>query len=287
VYDQRGDRGDLALARAPRRANLALMMVPALLVLVTFLFWYQTWYGRPLSDQDLEKYLTDTTRPRQVQHALSQIADRMAQGDASVRRWYSRVVALAAHKEPKLRAMTAWVMSQDNQSAEFHASLRSLLTDSEPMVRRNAALALVRFGDAAGRPELRAMLEPYSLAAPAAGTVSFRLKEDDSVRVGIAVARVRPARGDRVEVVSPLDGRLERRAARDGAPVSAGDLIAVIAPAEDQVWEALRALYLVGTPEDLEVVERFLGQPTDTSERVRQQAARTATAIRQRMAARP
>jgi hypothetical protein len=42
------------------------------------------------------------------------------------------------------------------------------LQDHNPMVRRNAALALVRFGDSTGRAEIRSMLRPETVAAPAA-----------------------------------------------------------------------------------------------------------------------
>ncbi|MBI1940861.1 MAG: HEAT repeat domain-containing protein, partial [Acidobacteria bacterium] len=138
-------------------------VVPVLLVLVTFLFWYQTWFGRRLSDADMGKYLADTSAPRKTQHALSQLAERVARGDAAARRWYPRVVALSGNKEPGLRVMAAWVMGQDNRSEEFHTALKPLLDDPDPMVRRNAALALVRFGDASGRAELRAMLQAYLL----------------------------------------------------------------------------------------------------------------------------
>ena len=43
------------------------------------------------------------------------------------------------------------------------------LHDEQPLVRRNAALALVRFNDNSGRAELIATLKPYVLKAPADG----------------------------------------------------------------------------------------------------------------------
>ena len=42
-------------------------------------------------------------------------------------------------------------MGQDNKSEEFHQALLSLLNDNDPLVRRNAALQLVRFGDGSGK----------------------------------------------------------------------------------------------------------------------------------------
>jgi hypothetical protein len=69
---------------------------------------------------------------------------------------------------------------------------------------------------------------------------------------------------------------------RDGASVAAGEPVAVIDPDEGQVVESLRALYLVGQPQDLNDVERFVRGAPNMSERVRQQAEATARAIRER-----
>ena len=275
----------MASAGTPRsRPSLLIVFVPILLVLITFLFWYQTWFGSPLSDEQMEKYLTDTSIPHKTQHALAQLSARMARGDAAARRWYPELLALARRPEPQYRLMAAWAMGQDNHAEEFHQALRSLVADPEPTVRWNAALALVRFGDGSGEPQLRAMLEPYTLVAPAAGTLSFRLKEQDAVHSGSVVARLRPqapATGGAVDVVSPLSGEVAHLVARDGATVSAGDALAVLNPGESQVWESLRALYLVGQPGDLEDVEKFT--LPNVSERIRAQAAATAQAIRHRV----
>jgi len=264
----------------PSKKNLAIVVVPILLVLITFLFWYQTWFGRRLTDDDMAQYLADTSVPHKTQHALAQLAERVSRGDASARRWYPQVLALAAHREAEFRIMAAWVMGQDNKSEEFHSALGKLLADADPMVRRNAALALVRFGDASGRGELRAMLEPYSLRAPQPGTIDFRLKEGDPVRSGTAVARLHAGEEKPVDIASPVAGELARRAVPEGASVAAGDVVAIISPGEDQAWEALRALYLVGTAEELPAVEQ--SSRVAASERLRQQAAATAEAIRRR-----
>ena len=262
-------------------------MVPALLVLVTFLFWYQTWFGRRLTDREISQYLSDTSVPHKTQHALTQLAERMAHGDAAARQWYPQVIRLGESKQSGFRVMAAWVMGQDRKAPEFHAALLPMLADAEPMVRRNAALALVRFGDGAGRPELRAMLRPYSVVAPASGTVTFRIKEGESLRNGATLARFQPAAGESIDVISPVGGTLQCRAVPDGASVSAQGAIAVIAPGEDQVWEALCALYLVGKSDDLPDIERYASGNAKMSDRVRQQALVTARAIRERAKASP
>src|SRR5439155_10674611 len=68
-----------------------------LIVLMPFLFWWNTWFGRQLSDKQLSEYLHDDKKPRHIQHALVQIGERMSRRDASVTRWYPDVVRLAAY----------------------------------------------------------------------------------------------------------------------------------------------------------------------------------------------
>ena len=269
-------------ARAGGLRNVAVAAIPIVVVLITFLFWYSTWFGRPLPDPEMERYLADTSVPHKTQHALAQVAAQIARGDPSARRWYPQVIRLASGKEPQLRLMAAWVMGQDNTSQEFHKALLALAADPEQMVRGNAALALVRFGDASGEDQLKLLLRPYMLVASQAGSLTFRLKEHDAVRSGSIVARIRDGNAETAEVRSPLAGQLERFMAQDGAKVAAGDEIAVLLPGQEQVWEALRALYLVGRPEDLEDVDRFSSGVGGMPERVRQQAALTAEAIRKR-----
>jgi HEAT repeat protein len=198
-------------------------------------------------------------------------------------RWYPQIIALTQNKEPQLRSMAAWVMGQDNHSEEFHQTLRKLVDDPTPLVRWNAALALARFSDAAGEPQLREMLQPFTLAALRAGTLKYRLKEQAAVQSGAIVARISPPNGaNPVDVVSPMAGEVARLAAKDGGQIGPGDAIAIIGPGEAQVFEALRALVLVGHPETLPEVERFAAGVPGMSERVREQAMLTAQAIRQR-----
>jgi HEAT repeats len=269
---------------ARRRANLAVALIPVLVLLITFLFWYQTWFGRRLSASEMNQYLTDTSVPHKTQHALSQLADQIARHDPEALRWYPQILALAGDKEPEFRMMSAWVMGQDNQSVQFHEALRRLLDDSEPMVRRNAALGLVRFGDSSGERELRLMLEPFELAASAEGEIEYRLKESDEVERSIVVAQIETGSAKPLEVHSPVEGVFERRTISNGAQVTAGETIAVLSPSEPQVWESLRALYLVGGRDSLTDVERFERGVPGMSERVRQQAALTVQAIQKRVA---
>jgi HEAT repeats len=277
------DKNILRAQKAAKlRANFAVIAVAFLVVLITFLFWYQTWFGRRLSNSEMGQYLSDTSVPHKTQHALSQLADQIAHGDQEEKRWYPQIVALASNKEPEFRLMSAWVMGQDNQSSDFHQALLKLLADPEPMVRRNAALSLVRFGDASGQEELLKMLEPYTLASPAAGKIEFRIKESEEVPRSAVVARIETGGEKPLDVHSPVEGILEHHAVADAAQVKEGATIAILAPDEAQAWESLRALYLVGGKKDLPDVDRFARGVAGMSERVRQQAELTAQAIRKR-----
>src|SRR6185437_6166564 len=103
---------------------------------------------------------------------------------------YPAIAGLASSPNAELRQTVAWIMGQDHTYEPFHEALRKLVTDSSPMVRRNAALSLTNFGDAAGRAELLAMLRNYPITAPAAGEVRYRLKLAEYVNPGTLVARV-------------------------------------------------------------------------------------------------
>ena len=274
---------DAELGGRERRLSGAIIFgVPIVLIAVTFLFWYQTWFGRRLTDSELSEYLQDTSLPHKTQHALTQAATEILRHDPNVERVYPQIIALAGNREAGFRSMAAWVMGQDNKSAEFHQALLNLVDDPEPMVRWNAALALARFGDAAGEPQLKLMLRPYDLCAPMAGTVSLQANAQDTVRNGSVVARIKATDSEAVDIRSPLAGIIDRLAAKDGTTISAGDEIAVISPDDQQVWEALRALDLVGRPDDLADVDRFTQPVSGMSDRVRQQAVLTAGAIRKR-----
>ena len=139
-------------------ASGPILILAALFLIATFLAWYFTWFGRGLSDADISKYLSDTKNPRHVQHALLQIQQRIERGDPAAKNWYPQIQALSSSPETEFRLTVAWLMGFDNRSTEFHNSLLMLVNDNEPIVRRNAALALVRFNDDHGHDELIAVL---------------------------------------------------------------------------------------------------------------------------------
>jgi biotin carboxyl carrier protein len=253
-----------------------------LIVLMPFLFWWSTWFGRNLSDKKLSEYLQDDAHPRHIQHALVQVGERMAHGDHSIGQWYPRIVQLASYRVEEVRNTDAWVMGQDNSVASFHEALLQMLSDPSPVVRGNAALSLVRFGDATGRPQLVALLQPATVMAPEAGTVTDAALPGAAIHQGGIVLKLNDPTGNKIEVRAPFSGRLRTVAAREGQAVQAGAEVAVEDPGTEQVWEALRALYLVGQSDDLPAIQRCERDLPDNPDRIRQQATETEAAIRGR-----
>jgi len=253
-----------------------------LIVLMPFLFWWNTWFGRHLSDQQMTEYLHDDKKPRHIQHALVQLGDRMSHQDASATLWYPDLLRLARHPVEEVRNTDAWVMGQDTRGPGFHDALSEMLQDSSPMVRGNAALSLVRCGDATGRPQIVGLLQPAQIAAPAAGTIVDADRPGTAIHQGGLIAKlsVSPSSSP-LEIRSPIPGRI-RSVMQSGANVAAGAEVAVIDPATEQVWEALRALYLIGQAEDLPAVRPYERELPDISNDVRRQAEETEKAIQQR-----
>src|SRR5712664_1023429 len=268
--------------RMSTRNRLLFFATAWAIVLMPFLFWWSTWFGRQLSDTQITEYLNDDKHPRHIQHALVQLGERMARQDAGATRWSPQLLRLASHPVEEVRNTDAWVMGQDTSAPAFHETLLNMLQDSSPMVRGNAALSLVRFGDAAGRPQIVALLQPASIVAPAAGRVIDIDKIGTSVRQGGLIAKLQ--NGERTtEIRTPITGRIRALSVATGATVAAGTEVAAIDPGSEQVWEALRALYLVGQLEDLPAIRIYARSEPEIPDRLREQAVLTEKAIQSRL----
>lgn len=273
--------GSVAIGRVRRpRGSAPILILAALFLVSTFLAWYFTWFGRDLSDADISNYLSDTRNPRHVQHALLQVQQKIERGDPGARKWYPQVLALSRSSETEFRLTVAWLLGFDTHDSNFHEALTKLLHDPEPIVRRNAALALVRFNDHSGRDELLAILRPYQLKATVDGKVASTLREGDEIARGSLLARIEQPDGRIVEVRSPLPGKIARISKLNGAEVATGDEILSINSDEESIWECLRGLAFVGEAGDLPAVREY--QSESNSDRVKQQAQLTSEAILQR-----
>jgi hypothetical protein len=264
------------------RASGPILILAILFVIGSFLAWYFTWFGRGLSDSDISQYLVDEKHPRHVQHALLQIQQRIQKADPKAKQWYPQILNLVGNPETEFRLTVAWLMGFDNKSEEFHQALLKLVKDPEPIVRRNAALALVRFNDPSGRLELVATLSPYELKAATEGTVASTLKEGSQLARGTLLVRITQPNQETSEVRSPLPGKVDKLVAPAGFKVLPGAVLLTINSDEGSVWEALRGLALVGSMSDLAAVERYVQGVAPVSERIKEQAVLTAKSIRSR-----
>ncbi|MGH9744654.1 MAG: hypothetical protein ACRD59_00915 [Candidatus Acidiferrales bacterium] len=265
------------------RWTYGILIVAFLFVLMPFLFWNATWFGRPMTDAQIAKALADRTHPREIQHVLAQLETRIEAQDPRVKQWYPQIVALASDPVDEIRVTDAWVMGQDNTSEEFHRALIPTLNDSNVMVQRNAALSLIRFKDDSGHAQILAMLRPYEMPSPLTGTLDTRLKPGDVVNPGTMVAHIE-AGGKRTEVRANVPGTIIRWLISDHGNVAAGQPLVALAPSEGMMWEALRALYITGRPEDLPDIEQVARAVYAASPQIGQQAQSTARAIRDRSA---
>ncbi len=256
------------VTRAHRPSNIWLIIVAGLFIIVPFLTWYLTWFGRGLSDQELMNYLGDQNNPRHIQHALLQVEAKIEKGEPNAKQFYPQIIAASQSPVAEVRKTAAWVMGQDNKSDAFHGGLAKLLKDEEPLVRRNAALQLVRFGDPSGREELRAMLTRFDAKSPVAGTIVGLLPVNSSIRAGGMLARF-------------PDGKTAYPAVtKEGDQISANQVVAHLLPDRATIVDSMRALAYVGTADDLELIENAARM--DTSAEVANLSNQTTKAIRSR-----
>ena len=95
------------------------------------------------------------------------------------------------------------------------------------------------------------------------------------------LARIQQPDGTVVQVRSPLPGRIHKVLKTNGADVAQGDAVLSLYSDENSVWEALRGLALVGSYEDVPVINTYVNL-NDASTKVREQAKNTVNAIEKR-----
>jgi multidrug efflux pump subunit AcrA (membrane-fusion protein) len=145
-----------------------------------------------------------------------------------------------------------------------------------------AALSLSRFGDGRTRAELISMLRPHAFRSPVGGTLLSILPVGSRINRESLVARLREASGGVRELRAPLAGKIEKVSLAAGSNLSAGDELLVLAPDPENVLQSLRALALVGRPEDLVEIELYTRGGDGMPVGVQKQAALTAEAIKGR-----
>jgi hypothetical protein len=269
--------------RLSTRNRLLFFLTAWLVVLMPFMFWWSTWFGRALTTKQMGEYLNDNNHPRHIQHAIVQLGQRMSRHDPSAARWYPDLVRLASNPREEVRSTDAWVMGQDTAGSGFHETLLKMLEDPSMIVRGNAALSLVSFGDSSGRPQIVSLLQPVTITAPTVGRVMDTAGVGTAIHQGGLIAKLQEGNGQQTrELRSPITGRVRTLSMATGASVVPGTAIATVEPGEEQVWEALRALYLIGQLEDLPAIRPYQRELPEVPERLRQQAIEAERAIQER-----
>jgi biotin carboxyl carrier protein len=263
------------------RHRVLFFMTAWFIAFLPIMFWWNTWFGRTLSDKQIAEYLRDEHHPRHIQQALVQISERISKHDSKVVGMYPELVRLSTHSVEEVRNTDAWVLGQDTTGPGFHEALLKMLNDPSPLVRGNAALSLIRYGDASGRPQIVALLQPVTLTAPITGRVIDADRVGTAIHQGGLIAKIQNDQ-QTAEVRSPISGRIRTLFAQSGQSISAGAEIANIDPAIDQVWEALRALYLIGLPEDLAAIAPYARDLPEIPDHIRRQATLTSQTIKDR-----
>lgn len=265
----------------PRRGPvpIILFVVVGLLILL-FLSWYQGWWGRPLSDEQIVEYLDPSAPAGRIQHALAQLEDRLGPRYAGRERFRDPVAALKAHPEWEVRSQAAQVMGREPAEA-YQSALRELVADPHPVVARNAACALSNFRDPLARPVLLEALKPVTVVAPAAGRLDLKLKAGDAVSSGRALGRIRDAAGVETEVRAWFGGYAEDLPAGRDGDVKQGDPIVIISPDPKSVLAAIVALRSAGTKEDADALEPYAeGRVARMTPEIAPEARRTLEQLR-------
>ncbi len=128
-------------------------------------------------------------------------------------------------------------------------------------------------------------MQPVAITTPTAGRVMDTAGVGTAIHQGGLIVKLRESDGDGQqtrELRSPITGRVRTLSTATGASVVPGTTIATVEPGEEQVWEALRALYLVGQLEDLPAIRPYQRELPEVPERLRQQAVETERAIQER-----
>src|SRR2546423_15589564 len=89
--------------RMSTRNRLLFFLTAWLIVLMPFLFWWNTWFGRQLSDKQIGEFLNDEKHPRHIQHALVQLGEPMRRPGPGVKPLYPDLIGRPGHPLGQVR----------------------------------------------------------------------------------------------------------------------------------------------------------------------------------------
>src|SRR4029078_13310074 len=96
-----------------------------------------------------------------------------------------------------------------------------------------------------------------------------------AVAANAPLARIKQDDGKVVEVRWPEPGLLESLSTTNAEKVESGMDLMTLSPTTEQIWETLRALFLVGQPEDIPAIQRYTRPLPSMPDSVQKQATST------------
>lgn len=257
-----------------KRGPILLMGILLVTAVIAFVSWYSSSFKRPLSDDQIIERL-ETGDARSIQHALSQLEERLSPRYDGRARFREPVVALAKDEYVEIRRQVAWVMGRE-PAPVYRETLTKMLADADLGARVMAACSLSNWNDPLARPVLLTGLDAFELRAEAAGTLDLKLEVGDAASLGTGLGSIKRKDGEAAPVRTPLNGFIQLLPKGKDGDVVVGDVIAKIAPGPKTVLNLLTALGYVGKYEDLPILERFAGGGVERMTKEVEDAARAA-----------
>ena len=265
-----------------KRSPLLLIVIIVVTALAAVAAWRNSSFKNHLTDDQVHALLSDPeAAPRDVQHALSQLEERLAPQYPGRERFRDSVVRLASVAPPEIRRQVAWVMGREPAEV-YRSTLVRQLEDEDVAVRLNAACSLSNFRDSLARRPLLKGLEPFRILAPVSGTQDLKVDVDQPASSGAALGVVEGSEEPR-DIRTPLSGFVQGLpAGKDGA-VSAGDPVLLLAPDPKVILNVLVALRTVGKSADVPALKPFAeGTVERMDQEVQDAASATIKAIERR-----
>jgi biotin carboxyl carrier protein len=217
----------------------------------------------------------------QAAEAIEQLARRSRDGDAKFVELCHLLPKLTGASNIYVRRAAAQAMGEAPRREGFVQALLPLLSDQDLLLRRLAAESLGALEDPRGREVLLRAMEPHVVQAPFAGRMIA------GVELGMRVSRtgqlafIETEGVGRRPVKAPITGYVDW-IHDTGTPVAEGERVAVLLPGRDQIWRALRALYLVGQPHDVERIRKAIDDRSGLGRDVLSQKTETLEMIEER-----
>jgi hypothetical protein len=104
------------------------------------------------------------------------------------------------------------------------------------------------------------------------------MHEGTNVTRQTPLARIQQSDGNSAGLRSPLPGRVNQILKPNGSQVTRDEDLISLNSDEQSVWEALRGLALIGTKDDLPIIQTY-AQSNEASSRIREQANLTAKSV--------